>query len=104
MWKEYRRIKHRLLILIFGWIPFGVLCIAALPGIFGTYVPSYALALAYMVLLGYTLLQYQSYPCPNCGHSFRGRQLYRQTCPKCSEPINQSSAIPNGEAKERGNT
>jgi hypothetical protein len=102
MWNDYRRIKHRLLILIFGWMPFGLLCVAALPIIFGTYVPSYALAIAYMVLMAYTLLQYQLYPCPNCGHSFRGRQLYRRTCSHCSIPINQSIVISDGEAKERG--
>jgi ribosomal protein L37AE/L43A len=104
MWSEYRRIKHRLLILIFGWIPFGILSMVAVPGIFGTYVPCYALAIAYMVLWAYTLLQYQLYPCPNCGHSFRGRQIYLRTCPHCGIPINESTVIPNGEAKEKGNT
>ncbi len=103
MWTEYRRIKHRLLILIFGWMPFGLLCIVALPVIFGTQMPGTALVIAYMVFLAYTLLQFQLYPCPNCGHSFRGRQLYRRNCPKCGIPINESTVIPNVEAKERGN-
>ena len=104
MWGEYRRIKHRLLILIAGWIPFGVLCVVAIPGIFGTYVPCYALAITYMVLMAYTLLQYQLYPCPNCGATFRGCQIYRRTCPKCGIPINESTVISSSEAKEKGNT
>jgi hypothetical protein len=88
MWKEYRRIKLRLLILLFGWMPFGLLIGAALPVIFGSYEPTYVMAVVYVILMAYTALQYGLYPCPNCGTTYRGRQLYRRTCPQCGIPIN----------------
>ena len=89
MWAEYRRIKVRLLVLLFGWTPFGVLLGAGLPVIFGSYVPSYALAIAYALVLAYTFLQYMLYACPNCGHSFRGKQLRKKACPNCGIEINK---------------
>jgi hypothetical protein len=98
MWNEYRRIKLRLLVLLIGWVPFGVLCGAGLPFIFGTYVPSYALAAAYMLFTAYSFLKYELYPCPNCGSSLRGRQLFQKVCSNCCVEIN-SSALE--EIKER---
>jgi uncharacterized membrane protein YfcA len=89
MWKKYRSIKLRLLVLLFGWIPFGLILGAALPAMFGSYVPSYALGLAYLLVLAYTFLQYALYPCPNCGASYRAKQLFRQECPRCAVPINR---------------
>jgi len=91
MWSEYRHIKLKLLILLFGWIPFGIILGAMLPLLFHSYVPSYALAVSYIVLLAYTALRYALYPCPNCGLSLRGRQFYRRTCPRCGTPINKGS-------------
>jgi predicted RNA-binding Zn-ribbon protein involved in translation (DUF1610 family) len=91
MWKEYRRIKHRLLILLFGWVPFGMLLGIGLPRIFGTFVPSYVLAFAYVIVLAYTFLQYGLYPCPNCGSRYMNRQLFHSTCGQCGIQINRNS-------------
>jgi hypothetical protein len=88
VWADYRNLKLRLLVLLVGWVPFGVLCGAAIPVIFGTYVPSYALALAYMLFAAYTWLMYVAYPCPKCGKSLRGRQLFWKTCKHCGLEIN----------------
>ena len=88
MWSEYRRIKHRLLILLFGWIPFVVFAGQALPRMFGTFVPSYVLATAYTLTTAYTFLQYALYPCPKCGTTYRMRQIFLRTCPHCGVEIN----------------
>jgi hypothetical protein len=104
MWKEYRRIKQRLILLILGWFPFGILVfgISSLSdwlckfglikfgfvlGIFNL-----VLGISYMVFAMVTWLQYISYRCPSCDVSFRGRQLYRRTCPECGIPINKHCA------------
>jgi predicted RNA-binding Zn-ribbon protein involved in translation (DUF1610 family) len=89
MWGKYRGIKLRLLVLLVGWIPFGLILGAALPAMFGSYVPSYALGVVYLLSLAYTFLQYALYPCPNCGASYRAKQLYQQKCPRCGVPINR---------------
>lgn len=88
MWKEYRRIKKLVLILVFGWLPFGFVLGQIVPQIFGTFVPAYALAMAYVLFLFITWLRYCLYLCPRCGTSFRGRQIYRKNCLKCGLPIN----------------
>lgn len=88
-WTEYRRTKRRLIYLIIGWVPFGILLGEAVPAIFGTYTPSYVLAMIYVLILAFTALQYGLSACPNCGVSYRGRQFYRSTCPKCGVPINK---------------
>ena len=89
VWAEYRRLKLRFQVLLIGWLPFGVLCGAAIPAIIGTYIPSYALALAYGLFLLYTWFMYLGYPCPNCGKSLRGRQLFWKTCKHCGLEINK---------------
>jgi hypothetical protein len=88
-WKEYRRIKRRLIVLLVGWIPFGVIIGAVLPVVLHTYTPSYILAIVYMLTIGYTWLQYGFYTCPRCGLILRGRQFYRANCPQCDTPINK---------------
>lgn len=88
-WKDYRRIKLRLIVLLMGWVPFGVIIGALLPKVLHTYTPTYVLAIAYTLAIGYTWLQYGFYPCPKCGLTLRGRQLYCSTCPKCGNPINK---------------
>ena len=89
MWNEYRHIKLMLLILTFGWIPFGIILGGVLPLLFRSYVPSYVLAVTYMIIFAYIALRFGLYPCPNCGASYLGRQLYRRTCPKCGVAINK---------------
>ena len=89
IWADYRHLKLRFLVLLIGWLPFGVVCGAAIPAIFGTYVPSYALALAYALFLLYTWLMYLCYPCPNCGKSLWGRQLFSKACKHCGLEINK---------------
>src|SRR5262245_54722302 len=88
-WTDYRRTKHRLIILLIGWAPFGFLIGGFLPIIFNTYTPTYILAVIYMLLVGYYWLKYVFYPCPNCGLTYRGRQLHRGTCPRCGILINR---------------
>jgi hypothetical protein len=101
MWREYRRIKLRLVVLISGWFPFGILVfgmssLADSLCEFGLIKFSFVLgiinlvmAVFYMAFGMVTLFQYQGYRCPNCDVSFRGRQLYRRTCPGCGIPINR---------------
>ena len=103
MWKEYRRIKQRLIILVLGWFPFGALILglsslahwlykfglikfSSVLGIFNL-----VLFISYMAFWMVTEFQYQGYRCPNCDVSFRGRQRYRRTCPECGIPINPST-------------
>jgi hypothetical protein len=93
VWSEYRRIKHRLVILLFGWLPFGLILGAGLPVMFGTFTPSYVLATAYVIYTAFTFLQYGLYPCPNCGTTYRCRQLYRRTCPHCGVEIDKPSSV-----------
>jgi hypothetical protein len=87
MWSEYRRIKHRFLFLLLGWFPFAIVMGKGLPPIIGTDVPSVVLIIAYMLFIAFMFLQYLLYPCPNCGTSYRGWQLYRRTCPHCGVEI-----------------
>jgi hypothetical protein len=87
-WQGYRKAKLRLIVLLVGWIPFGIFVGALLPIILHTYTASYVLAVAYMLLVGWSWLEYGFYPCPECGISYRGPQLYRKTCPKCGAIIN----------------
>src|ERR1700732_941506 len=87
-WHGYRVLKTRLLILLVGWIPFGALLGIGSPIIFGSYKPAYAFALAYILFTAYTWLTYGFYPCPNCGNSLSGRQLFGSKCKHCGTPIN----------------
>jgi hypothetical protein len=88
-WQGYRKVKLRLIVLLAGWIPFGIFIGALLPIVLHTYTPSYVLGIAYMLFVGFTWLEYGFYPCPECGTSYHGRQLYRKTCPKCGILINR---------------
>jgi|SRR5271157_5331277 len=81
--KEYRRLKKVLLVLVFGWVPFGLLIGYVLPALSGTYVATYIAAGLYGVALMVSWLRYAFYSCPNCGTSLRGSQLYRKSCRKC---------------------
>jgi hypothetical protein len=87
-WREYRKVKQRIIVLLAGWMPFGLLIGGLLPVILRTYTPTYVLATGYMLWVCFAWLQYASYPCPNCGKSLRCAQLYRKTCPKCGTAIN----------------
>ena len=80
-WGEYDRTRKLLAGLLLGWVPFGFLVGYLLPKLFGTYVPTYVAAAVY----GFGLM---IIPCPNCGNSLKGRQLYRRTCPTCGVSIN----------------
>ncbi len=87
-WSEYRRVKRRLIVLLIGWVPVLLVVGGLLPIILHIYVPSYLIAVAYMLLTGFAWLQYVFSSCPNCGVTLRGRQLYRRTCPQCGVVIN----------------
>jgi hypothetical protein len=88
-WVQYKKVKGRLIALLLGWLPFGVLIGWPLPLLLRTFVPTYVLALLYALALGYSWLTYAFFSCPVCGQALRGRQLYRSTCPKCGTPINR---------------
>ena len=88
-WNHYRQVKLRLIVLLLGWIPFGVLIGGPLPVVLHDYRPTYVLAIVYMLVIGWTWLQYGFYPCPGCGSALRGQQFYRKTCPTCSTVINR---------------
>ena len=88
-WREYRKVKLRLVALLCGWLPFGILIGWLLPHLVGSFLPTYILAGLYALGLLYSWLTYAFFPCPNCGQSFRGRQLYRSTCPHCGVLIKQ---------------
>lgn len=88
-WKEYRRLKETLLVLILGWIPFGLLIGYVLPKLSGAYVATYIAAAMYGIALMISWLRYALYSCPNCGASLRGSQFYRKQCRECGEIINR---------------
>jgi hypothetical protein len=92
-WQDYRKVKLRLIVLLVDWIPFGILMGALVPVILHSYTPSYVGAVIYMLVIGFNWLRCGFYPCPVCGTSYRGSQLYRKTCAKCGTPINQSPAL-----------
>ncbi|MGB6305168.1 MAG: hypothetical protein WBF45_15590, partial [Acidobacteriaceae bacterium] len=87
-WSDYKRTKHCLIALLIFWIPFGALTGVLLPAILHTFIVTYILALVYVLFTGYAWLQYAFFPCPNCDIPYRGRQLWRRTCPKCGVEIN----------------
>jgi len=88
MWKEYRRIKLRLIILFLAWMPLGFL-ILKLSSLNHRLEPVSLLLFAYMGYIGFTLIQVMTYRCPNCDTSLFGRRLYPRTCPGCGIPINK---------------
>jgi hypothetical protein len=87
-WSAYKQLKVRLIGLLACWIPFGALIGVLLPAILHTFTITYGLAAAYALYTGFVWLQYGFYSCPNCGLAYRGRQLWRRTCPKCGIEIN----------------
>lgn len=87
-WSAYWRVKTILLMLIFGWIPFGLFIGYVLPKLAGSYRATYVAAALYGIALMISWLRYAFQSCPNCGNSFRGSQLYRKNCRICGERIN----------------
>lgn len=88
MWREYQRIKLKLIILVLGWLPFGALLLEV-SSLNHVLEPVTFLLIPYMVFGTYTLLRFLLYRCPTCSVSFFGGQLHRRTCPKCGIPINK---------------
>ncbi len=88
-WAHYRRIKLRLILLLAGLVPFFALLIFALPAAGGSNTLSYVMASSYLTLVAVTWFQYGSYRCLHCRTSYRGRQLFRNRCPRCGILINQ---------------
>lgn len=87
-WKDYRKIKLRLIVLLCGCIPFGLLLTDVLPDVMGGYAPSCLLGGCYICFTGFSWLQYRSYPCFYCRRPYRGEQLYRKRCSHCGVLIN----------------
>ena len=92
-WKEYQWIKKALLVLIFGWVPFGLLIGYILPALSGTYFATYVAAGLYGVALMILWLRYAFYGCPHCGTSLRGSQFYGKSCRNCGEIINRKTQV-----------
>jgi predicted RNA-binding Zn-ribbon protein involved in translation (DUF1610 family) len=88
-WAKYKTKKIRFIALLSGWLPFGVLIGWPLPLLLGNFILTYILAAVYALGSLYSWLTYAFFPCPNCGQSLRGRQLYRSTCPNCGILINK---------------
>jgi len=91
MWRKYRRVKWRLIVLALGWIPFGVLVleISSLSRGF-EYVS--LLSVVYTLYLFYTLVQFELIRCPNCGVRLHIRRSFR-TCGGCGIRINRESEL-----------
>ena len=88
-WSDYRKVKHRLVALLAMWIPFGMLIGILLPIASHIFTITYVSAIIYALYGGFTWLQYSLFPCPKCGNSYRGKQLWRRTCPNCGIEINK---------------
>lgn len=88
-WAHYRRIKLRLILLMAGLVPFFVLILSPLPDAARTNTPSYVLAAIYLILTAIAWFQYGSYRCLHCRASYRGKQLFRNRCPRCGILINR---------------
>jgi hypothetical protein len=87
-WREYRRIKLRLIILALGWMPF-VVVVLEVSTLNRRLEPITILMFPYLLYTMYVMLRFQLYRCPNCGVSLFVLQLYRRTCPGCGIPINK---------------
>jgi hypothetical protein len=92
-WGDYRRVKTILLVLVCGWVPFGVAIGYILPRLSGSYNATYIAAGLYGAALMVFWLRYVFYGCPSCGVSLRGSQLFRRKCPRCGEPINRERSV-----------
>ena len=86
-WIEYRKIKRRLVILFICFVPFAYLDVAVLPNLIGTNVPSFALVIAYAIVMAYLFFKYAFYECPECGERYNGIPMPRKKCPKCGLAI-----------------
>jgi hypothetical protein len=103
MWKEYRRVKRRLIILVLGWVPFCLIFAGVSSLVYWLYkfglvklgfvleIFNSVLSISYMVFVMITLMQYQLYRCPNCEASLWMQQIHRRTCRTCGIPINPST-------------
>jgi hypothetical protein len=88
MWREYRRIKLRLIILALGWMPFGFLLLEV-STLNRQLEPITLLMFPYFVYTMFILMRFQSYRCPNCGVSLFVGRFFRRTCKGCGIQINK---------------
>jgi hypothetical protein len=104
VWKEYRRVKRRLIILVLGWLPFGFLIVGVASLVHWLYKigfvkfgfvlekSNFVLGISYMAFAMVTLFQYQLFRCPNCDVCLWMQQIHRRTCRNCGIPINPSTS------------
>lgn len=89
MWRTYRRVKRRLIVLALGWIPFGILILTISSLSRGLEIVSIVIV-AYALYLFYTLVQFELIRCPNCGVRLHIRRSFR-ICGGCGIRINRDS-------------
>lgn len=89
MWRGYRRVKRRLIVLALGWIPFGVL-VGKISSINQGFEYISFLIVLYALFLFFTLVQFQLIRCPNCGVRLHFRRS-RGKCGGCGIRINSDS-------------
>ena len=89
MWRKYRRVKRRLIVLALGWIPFGIL-ILTISSLNREFEYVSIVTAIYLLYLFYTLVQFELIRCPNCGVRLHIRRSFR-TCGGCGIRINRDS-------------
>jgi hypothetical protein len=86
-WQSFRRIRAALLILVVGWIPYGLTVFWFAERFRISNAARLMLMLGYMLLMavvGYALALWR---CPRCGKSFRGLRPYAgKRCYYCGLP------------------
>jgi ssDNA-binding Zn-finger/Zn-ribbon topoisomerase 1 len=87
-WTEFYRLKKSLILRMMLTAPF-ILAGSMLLPLAGIVSRDYLPLVFVLLLLVYAAMgrRFIFYPCPNCGKSYRGAQLYRKSCPNCSVRI-----------------
>jgi hypothetical protein len=89
LWRHYRRVKRRFILLALGWMPFCVLLLE-ISTLNRRLEPITLLLFAYMAWFMVALLQFETYRCPKCGVSFFLRwPPFPRKCAGCGIPINK---------------
>lgn len=87
MWKELRRVQSIFFMLCLLFAP-GVFVLGiAFDKLFAASTPTFLVAVAWMVLIGFFGFRLALWPCPRCGRPFMLRWgLFAKRCPNCKLP------------------